>query len=364
MFGLLRFIFLVFLAILAGIIGFGLYLTTLKADPTVKPERQMSEVWADYPFTSHYIEVNGSKMHYIDEGDPEGPVFLLLHGNPTSSYLWRNVLPPIAQSGARVIAVDNIGFGASDRPDIGYTFAEHSTYIDGFIEAMDLKDITFVVHDWGSALGFDYAYRNQDNVAGIAFMESIHRVSSLSDLDPFAQRMFTVFRTTGLGEIVIMAGNFFVEQVLPLSIVRELTEDEMNAYREPFPTIGSRLPTLVWPRQLPFDGSPEDVAARVSTFGAWLPNSETPKLLLCFDPGALITQKQCEKMSASWRNLEALFLGEGRHFVQEDQGAKIGAEIVAWAPSLKEADPESLPIEENEATATEPATEPTAEQAE
>jgi len=310
--------------------GFAFYLTTLNADPVQKPERQMSEIWANYPFESHYIRINGSNMHYIDEGSPDGPVFLFLHGNPTSSYLWRNVLPAVAASGARAIAVDNIGFGASDRPDIGYSFAEHADYIDGFIEAMDLNNVTLVIHDWGSALGFDYAFRHQDNVKAIVFMEAILGVPSLDDLSPLPRRLFTLFRMQGVGELIIMGGNFFVEKVLPLSVVRELTDEEMAAYREPFATFGSRLPTLVWPRQIPFDGQPEDVAARVAPFSAWLPSSAVPKLMFYFEPGALAPKARAEAMARSWTNFDAQFLGQGIHFVQEDQGPEIGAAIVDW----------------------------------
>jgi haloalkane dehalogenase len=186
----IRWIFRILAAVVVSATGFCLYLMTLDADPIQKPERQMSEAWANYPFQSHYIAVNGARMHYVDEGRKDGPVFLFLHGNPTSAYLWRNVVPVVAASGARAIAVDNIGFGASDRPDIGYAFAEHSTYIDGFIAAMGLKDITFVVHDWGSALGFDYAFRHEDNVNGIVFMESIYRVPSMDDLAPLPWGLF------------------------------------------------------------------------------------------------------------------------------------------------------------------------------
>ncbi len=325
-----KFLFGLIFIVLALLAGFAFYLTTLNADPVQKPERQMSEVWANYPFQSHYISVNGSQMHYIDEGDPDGPVFLFLHGNPTSSYLWRNVLPSVAASGARAIAVDNIGFGASDRPDIDYTFADHAEYIDGFIEAMDLKDVTLVIHDWGSALGFDYAFRHQENVKGIVFMEAILRVPSLADMDPLPQRLFKLFRTKGVGELMVMGGNFFVEKVIPLSVVREMTDEEMDAYREPFPTFGSRLPTLVWPRQIPFDGEPEDVAARIAPFAQWLPSSSIPKLMFYFEPGALIQKNQAEAMARDWTNMEAQFLGDGIHFVQEDHGAVIGEAIVDW----------------------------------
>jgi haloalkane dehalogenase len=328
---LFKWLFGIILVGIAALAGFAFYLTTLNADPVQKPERQMSEVWANYPFKSHYISVNGSSMHYIDEGDPDGPVFLFLHGNPTSSYLWRNVLSPVAASGARVIAVDNIGFGASDRPDIDYTFAEHAEYINGFIEAMDLKDVTLVIHDWGSALGFDYAFRHQENVKGIVFMEAILRVPSLADLDPLPRRLFKLFRTQGIGELMVMGGNFFVEKVIPLSVVREMTDEEMDAYREPFPTFGSRLPTLVWPREIPFDGQPEDVAARIAPFAQWLPTSSTPKLMFYFEPGALVSKGQAEAMARDWTNMEAQFLGDGIHFVQEDHGSEIGAAIVEWS---------------------------------
>ncbi len=330
---LFKWLFRVLLLVVVAGAGFAAYLTTLGPDPVVKERRQMSDVWADYPFTSHYVEVQGSTMHYVDEGDPNGPVFLFLHGNPTSSYLWRNILPVVAASGARAIAVDNIGFGASDRPDIGYTFVEHATYIDGFIEALDLKDITLVIHDWGSALGFDYAYRHQDNVHGIVFMEAIMTVPSLSDLGTVPQTMFRAFRTPGVGELIVMGFNGFVERVLPFSVVRDLTDAEMAAYREPFPTFGSRLPTLVWPRQIPFDGEPGDVAKRVRAFANWLPTSNVPKLVFYFEPGALITEEAVQRMSASWSNLEVERLGAGLHFVQEDHPQEIGEGIVRWAES-------------------------------
>jgi len=330
MWAFFKFLLGIVVVALAAASAFAMYLTTLNADPVQKPERQMSDVWADYPFQSHYIEVEGARMHYIDEGAADGPVFLFLHGNPTSSYLWRHVVPAVAASGARAIAVDNIGFGASDRPDIGYTFVEHARYIDGFIAAMDLKDITLVIHDWGSALGFDYAFRHQDNVKGIVFMEAIHRVPSMSELADVPKAMFTAFRTKGVGELVVMGGNGFVEGVLPYAVVRKLSGEEMNAYREPFPTFGSRYPTLVWPRQIPFDGSPEDVATRVGRYAAWLPTSSVPKLMLYFEPGALITKARAEAIAGGWTNLDAKFLGAGTHFVQEDHGPEIGAAIVAW----------------------------------
>ena len=342
-----KWVFSVVLIVAVAIVGFSFYLTTLGPDPTQKPERQMSEVWAGYPFESNYVTVNGASMHYIDEGPADGPVFLFLHGNPTSSYLWRDVVPVVAASGARVIAVDNIGFGASDRPDITYTFAEHAEYIDGFVEAMDLSDITLVIHDWGSALGFDYAYRHQDNVKGIVFMEAIYRIGSMAELDPFPKNMFTAMRTTGVGELFVMGLNGFIERVLPLSIVGEMSEEEMDAYREPFPSMASRYPVLVWPREIPFDGSPEATADRVRPYAEWLPTSSVPKLMLYFEPGALISQATAEGILQSWTNIDGEFLGSGIHFVQEDHGPEIGAAVVEWYQGQFPEPAEPQPTSEN-----------------
>ncbi len=318
------------LVLAVGTAGFGFYLTRTGVDPVVKPDRQMSEIWADFPFESHYVAVKGSRMHYIDEGDPDGPVFLLLHGNPTSSYLWRKVIPHLAGTGGRVIAVDNIGFGGSDRPDISYTFLEHTEYLDGFIRQLQLKDITLVLHDWGSGLGFDYAARNQDNVAGIAFMEAILDVPSSDRMDASSNLLFGAMRSHGSGEIMVLAGNFFVEQLIPRTVVRELKNSEMDAYREPFPSFGSRWPTLVWPREIPFDGEPDAVAERVSAYAQWLRKTSVPKLLLYFTPGTLIKKATAERISKEWTNLDAEFLGDGIHFVQEDKGPEIGVAIATW----------------------------------
>lgn len=329
--GVLRFLFRVILfGVFVGAL-FSTYLMSLSVDPVERSGRQMSKVWADYPFTSHYVEVNGSSMHYIDEGNADGPVFLFLHGNPTSSYLWRDVVPVVAASGARAIAVDLIGFGASDRPDIGYRFAEHSVYLDGFIDALELENITLVIHDWGSGLGFDYAHRNPDNIRGIAFMEAIVRMGDMAALPESAQTIFTLFRTPVAGEFMVQPMNMFIEQALPGSVVRTLTEDEMNAYREPFPTWGSRLPVLVWPREIPFGGTPIDVAHRVNSYADWLPESEFPKLLLKFEPGAILRGDVIEEIESTWQNLTSVHIGEGLHFVQEDHGEAIGQAIVEWS---------------------------------
>ena len=316
---------------LVGIALFAGYLVSLGPDPVARPQRQMSQIWFEYPFASHYVKVMGHQMHYIDEGDPNGPVFLFLHGNPTSSYLWRHVVPVVAAAGGRAIAVDKVGFGASDRPQMDYRFSEHASHIEGFIDALGLKDITLVIHDWGSGLGFDYAYRHQDNVRAIAFMEAIIGTGSIDDLDNPGRTIFKAFRTPAIGEYLVLVQNLFIESGIPASVVRKLSEAELDAYREPFPTWGSRIPVLVWPREIPFDGMPADTGARIDAYSSWLPTSTTPKLLLYAEPGAIIPKSRAIEMDASWTRLDTQSIGAGLHFVQEDQGAVIGERIVEWA---------------------------------
>ncbi len=211
---------------------------------------QAPDISADFPFESRYAEVLGSTMHYVDEG--EGDPILFVHGNPTSSYLWRNIIPYVTDR-YRAIAVDLIGMGKSGKPDIAYTYQDHARYLNAFIETLGLEDITLVIHDWGSVLGFDYARSHEDNVLGIAFMEAIIP-PRYPRLDPIGGALGR-FRGPG-GEELVLQQNMFVEQILPGSVLRGLTEEEMRRYREPYPTPESRLPTLQWPRELPAVGEP------------------------------------------------------------------------------------------------------------
>jgi len=287
---------------------------------------QEQEISAAFPFESKFVEVLGSKMHYVEQG--EGDPILFLHGNPTSSYLWRNVIPHLSSIG-RCIALDLIGMGKSDKPDIGYRFPDHSKYVDGFIEALGLKNITLVIHDWGCALGFYYATRNESNVKGIAFMEGLVRPLTWDEWPEQAKQIFEGFRTQGAGETMILENNMFVEQVLPGSVLRSLTDEEMTVYREPYTTKESRLPTLQWPREIPLDGEPADVATILTESTAWAGKSETPKLLLHFEPGAIMRNlvSWCEE---NFKNLKTVSAGAGVHFVQEDQPDTIGKEIAGW----------------------------------
>ena len=289
------------------------------------------EISPDFPFESKYLEVHGSKMHYVEEG--AGDPVLFLHGNPTSSYLWRNVIPHVSPL-ARCIALDLIGMGKSDKPDIEYRFFDHSKYVEGFIEALGLRNITFVIHDWGSALGFHYARRHEDNVKGLAFMEAIVRPLTWDEFPEEGRQMFQAFRTPEVGENMLINQNMFVEQVLPMSILRKLTDEEMNRYREPYADPPSRKPVWRWPSELPIDGEPADVAEAARAYSEWFGKSDVPKLLLYAQPGAHIQGPLLEWCRNNMRNLKALDIGAGSHFVQEDQPHAIGEAIAEWYRGL------------------------------
>ncbi len=289
-----------------------------------------STISAEFPFESRYIEVLGSRLHYVDEGDGE-PV-LFLHGNPTSSYLWRNIIPFVTDD-YRAIAVVLIGMGKSAKPDLDYTYQDHKRYLDAFIEALDLSDITLVIHDWGSVLGFDYAVEHEDNVMGIAFMESI--------IPPAFPRSEPMGGALGryrsdAGEELILEQNQFVEQILPGSVIRGLTDEEMAYYREPYATPESRLPTLQWPRELPAAGEPARNVEVVTRIGQWMQGTDIPMLFLWARPGALNNEAFAEAMVERVTNIQTAFIGEGRHFIQEDQPEMIGRTLADWRRRIGE----------------------------
>ncbi|MEE9253101.1 MAG: haloalkane dehalogenase [Thermodesulfobacteriota bacterium] len=288
---------------------------------------------AEFPFESNYIDVRGSKIHYVDVG--EGDPILFLHGNPTSSYLWRNIIPHLVSLG-RCIAPDLIGMGKSDKPDIEYGFFDHARYVEGFIEEMGLRNITIVVHDWGSALGFRYAMRNEGNVKGLAFMEAF--VAPLLDWDAFpemARDIFKAFRTPEVGWDLIVNRNVFVENSLPGGVMRELTEAEMNRYREPFSKPEWRKPVWRWPNEIPIAGEPADVVRAVEEYNEWLQRTEIPKLLFYATPGALMPPPMVEWCRGNMKNLQMVDVGSGIHYLQEDHPHLIGSKIAQWYGSLK-----------------------------
>ncbi len=275
----------------------------------------------------HRIEVLDSQMAYIDVG--EGDPIVFLHGNPTSSYLWRNVIPHVVGLG-RCVAPDLIGMGDSDKvPGLEYRFVDHRRYLDAFLDAIGVEQaVTLVVHDWGSALGFDWANRHRDAIAGIAYMEAIVRPVSWNDWPESSRRIFQAMRSSS-GEQIVLEKNVFVERILPASIIRELSDEEMGEYRRPFQNPGEdRRPTLTWPREIPFDGDPGDVAAIIDDYGRWLSTSNVPKLFIDAVPGAILVGPQRE-FCRRWPNQIEVRV-TGSHFIQEDSPDEIGAALGQW----------------------------------
>ena len=269
-------------------------------------------------------------MAFIDVGDGEPVVFL--HGNPTSSYLWRNVIPYL-RDGYRCVAPDLIGMGDSAKlPESGpdsYRFVEHRLYLDALLDALDLGDrVTLVVHDWGSGLGFDWANRNRDRVAGIAYMEGIVRPVTWADWPEGARRIFQAMRSEA-GESIVLDKNVFVERILPASMIRDLADAEMAEYRRPYVNPGEdRRPTLTWPRQIPIDGEPSDVHEIVDAYGTWLASSPVPKLFINANPGSILTGPQRD-FCRTWPNQTEVTVA-GLHFIQEDSPEQIGLAIRGW----------------------------------
>ncbi|MGH7894330.1 MAG: haloalkane dehalogenase [Candidatus Binatia bacterium] len=274
--------------------------------------------------------VNGRTMAYVEAGT--GDPIVLLHGNPTSSYLWRNVIPHLEPLG-RCIAPDLIGMGDSDKlepsgPD-RYRFVEHRAFLDALLEGLGASaNVTLVVHDWGSALGFDWANRHRGTVTGIAYMEAIVKPVAWADWPNAVRPLFQALRSPA-GEGLVLEQNAFVEQVLPGAVLRKLTEPEMAVYRRPYARPGeSRRPTLTWPRQIPVDGEPADVVAIVEAYGAWLGTSDVPKLFVNADPGAIL-RGTARDFCRTWPNQTEVTV-KGVHFVQEDSPDEIGQAIAAW----------------------------------
>jgi haloalkane dehalogenase len=285
-----------------------------------------------YPKKS--VEVLGRKMAYVEVG--EGDPIVFLHGNPTSSYLWRNIIPHLESQG-RCIAPDLIGMGDSQKLDDSgrdsYRFVEHREYVDAFLEAVGVeRDVTLVIHDWGSALGFDWARRHADVVKGIAYMEAIVRPMTWDEWPESATAIFEGFRSDA-GEEMVLEKNVFVERVLPASILREMSDAEMAVYRRPFLDAGeSRRPTLTWPRQIPLAGEPADVVAICQEYADWLVASSVPKLFVNADPGTILTGPQRE-FCRSFPNQQEVTVA-GSHFIQEDSPDEIGEAIASWRAGL------------------------------
>lgn len=286
-----------------------------------------SGISAEFPFESRYVEVHGAKLHYIDEG--LGEPILFLHGNPTSSYMWRNILPYLIPHG-RCIALDLIGMGRSDKPDLDYRFIDHFQYVAAFIETLELTNITLVLHDWGSGLGFHYAAGNPENIKALAFMEAIVKPIRWQDF-PLGPRIgFKLFRTPGIGWFMLSVMNMFLTQIMPQMTLRKLSETEKKRYFAPFPTVASRQPIRQWPCEIPADGKPEDMHELVAAFSRKLQESPVPKLLLYARPGAVLTAAGVAWCRDNLKNLKAVDIGKGLHYLPEDHPQRIGEELATW----------------------------------
>jgi haloalkane dehalogenase len=287
---------------------------------------------ANDPHPRKRLNSLGVEMSYADTGGGDPIVFL--HGNPTSSYLWRNVIPHLAGSG-RCLAPDLVGMGDSGKTaDGSYRFADHARYLDGWFESLGLnRNVTLVVHDWGSALGFHWANRNRAAIKGIAYMEAIVTPLRWDDWPERARNMFRLMRSPA-GEEAVLQKNVFVERILPASIMRQIGEAEMAAYRKPYPLPGeSRRPTLTWPRQIPIDGEPADVTALVNDYAAWLGGPDSPpKLFVNAEPGSILVGRQREACRR-WPNQREVTV-RGAHFIQEDSPHEIGAAVAEWYKTL------------------------------
>ncbi|MDC0131656.1 haloalkane dehalogenase, partial [Alphaproteobacteria bacterium] len=277
-------------------------------------------------------EVLGKKMAYVELGDPNGRPIIFQHGNPTSSYLWRNVMPHLAEQG-RCIAIDLIGMGDSEKlaPSAdSYSFDIHSQYFEATLAALGVREnAVLVIHDWGSALGFHYAARHSERVAGICYMEGIVMpVPSWDDWPEGARNIFQAFRSVA-GETVVLEKNIFVEGVLPSSIIRDLQAEEMAVYRAPFATAGEdRRPTLSWPRDIPIAGSPANMVTLAEQYGAFMADTPIPKLFINAEPGSILVGKMRD-FCRSWKNQTEVTVS-GTHFIQEDSPHEIGQAIKSW----------------------------------
>ena len=291
-------------------------------------------VSAEERYPKRFVDVLGVPMAYVDEG--VGDPIVLLHGNPSSSYQWRNVIPHLTGLG-RCIAPDLVGMGDSGKlPDSGpesYRLVEHRAYLDALLEALGVQDqVTLVLHDWGSALGFDWAYRHQSSVRAVAYMEAfVATIDTWDDLLPEAIAFFRAIRSDE-GEELVLQQNLFIEQILPSEVLRGLSEEEMAVYRRPYRDPGeSRRPTLTWPRQVPVAGEPREVHDIVRAYGSWLASSDVPKLFVEAVPGVMFESHRA--FARSWPQQSHLSVTAG-HLVPEDAPDEVGVAIASWLRDL------------------------------
>lgn len=315
--------------------------TAAQADPplvdhvidAISDDEQISD---QFPFESRYAEVFGSRMHYIEEG--EGDPILFVHGNGTWSYIWRNVMPRLAPYG-RCIAPDLIGFGLSDKPDIEYLWIEQAEYLEEFIRKLDLKNVTLVLNDFGISLGMRYAMRHESEVRGIAFFEGVFKTfeSMEEAYTPEHRPLFEKFRAGdagGEGYKMLVEENFFIERMLPMAAGRELTQEELRRYREPFKEPRSRIPIWRLVKSVPIAGEPQDVWAEMTEAVEWFKRTDIPKLLCYATPGGLVTSEFVEWCRGNLKNLKTAYVGAGVHYLQESSPRILGRELVKWLADM------------------------------
>jgi haloalkane dehalogenase len=291
------------------------------------------------PSASKFVEVHGSRMHYIDTG--RGETVLFLHGNPVWSYIWRKVLPHVSPT-ARCVAPDLIGMGLSDKPAIKYTFLDQVRYVEGFIKQLGLERITLVLHDWGCMIGFYVAMRQERNIRGVAFMEAmLQPYESWRDFPPKLAPPFKVFRDPKTGPKMILEGNALVEKVVPANTLVPFSEEEMDCFRMPLPDPQSRKVVLQFIDQLPIAGQPAAAADAIGRYAEWLKRTKLPKLFLWAEPGIINSERDVEWARRHYKNLKTSFLGRGSHFLQQEVPVELGQEIARWHEGLLQASAES-----------------------
>jgi len=304
----------------------------ITATQTAQDSGRVRPASDDFPYESKFVDVHGSQMHYVEAG--QGRPVLFIHGNPTSSYLWRNVLPHL-EGQARVIAVDLIGMGRSAHPNIGYSYDDHSRYLEGFIKALGIDDdLTLVVHDWGSMLGLRWANEHADKVRAVAFMEAMIRPLSYADLPGSLKVMMRVMRNPFFNWLLVGVANLFLRVMLQDLTHAKLSKKALAHYRSHYPTVRSRRAVRQFPREVPFDGAPARNHGHVTGYIKWLTQTDVPKLLLHADNGVAIKAAEVKWSQATLSNLQVVDLGPGKHFLQETHPEKIGRALSAWYQGL------------------------------
>lgn len=286
------------------------------------------EISAQCDFKSHYLSVQGAKIHYYDEGAGDPMVFL--HGMPTSAYLWRNIIPVLSPT-ARCIAPDLIGMGKSDKPDIAYRIFDHVEYIEAFIESLDLQNITLVLHGWGSVVGLEYARRHPDKIKAIAFYEAhLKPVTEWHQLSLPVQQLASMLRNPKAARHAVVDQNYLIKRLLPSAVVRKLSQQELDCYSAPFTTTSARLPLWQYLNDLPLGNGPKDVVDLISVYSDWLQQTTFPKLLLYAIPGFITTVDMVQWAKAHLKNLTMVVLNDAMHFAQESAPDQFAKALLSW----------------------------------